>query len=430
VTPVPRTSAHGRTARVVTLLALLVAGEAVFGLPFHVARFFRPTLLAALDLSNTELGTYFSVYGVLAMLSYLPGGILADHFSARRLLVVALTCTGLGGLYLASLPSGPGLPLLFAFFGVTTILPFWAALIRATREWGGPNEQGMAFGLLDGGRGVVAAGLASIALVPLTLTLGDDPARATDAGRLVALGRVVYVYTAATLLAAVLVWFAVPETPVREPLRQRVSLSGVREAFLDRKVWLQAVIVICAYCAYKGIDNYSLFAVEAYGMDEVAGARVSVLGSWLRPLAALGAGLLADRIAPSRTTLLCFALLLLGYASFVLVEPASGTVVLLWANVAITCACAFGLRGVYFALLEESRIPPRATGTAVGVISLVGFTPDVFIAPLIGSLLDAHPGVTGHRHAFLLLGGFAVSGAIATAWLRRTSADGGRGAVG
>ena len=35
---------------------------------------------------------------------------------------------------------------------------------------------------------------------------------------------------------------------------------------------MTAVIVVCAYVAYKGFDNYSLFAVEGYGMDEVEAA--------------------------------------------------------------------------------------------------------------------------------------------------------------
>ena len=51
-------------------------------------------------------------------------------------------------------------PFYVGFFGVTTILFFWAALIRATRDWGGNNAQGRAFGLLDGGRGLLAALLA------------------------------------------------------------------------------------------------------------------------------------------------------------------------------------------------------------------------------------------------------------------------------
>lgn len=411
-----------RRARIVLLLSLLVAGEAVFGLPFHVARFFRPTLLSALHLRNTELGSFFAAYGVFAMLSYLPGGLLADRFSARRLLALALVSTGLGGIYFSTLPDRRGLVVLFAVFGLTTILPFWGALIRATRHWGGRRDQGKAFGLLDGGRGLFAAALASLALVPFQMTMGPDPSRATDATRLVALDRVIYVYTAATLAAAVLVWLVVPDESPRETISsESVAVKNLRTVFRSRKVWLQAAVVVCAYCGFKALDNYSLFAVQAYGMNEVAGARLSVLGSWLRPLSAVGAGVLADRISPSRTTAVCFALLIAGYGGFVFVAPGPHTLWLLFVNVAITSAAVFGLRGVYFALLEESRVPSALTGTAVGVISVVGFTPDVFIAPVIGLLLDKDPGPVGHRHVFLLLGAIAVTGLVVTLRLRAVS---------
>jgi hypothetical protein len=56
------------------LLALVLAGEIIFFLPFVMARVFRPTILAAFEISNLELGSYFSIYGIVAMGSYFFGG--------------------------------------------------------------------------------------------------------------------------------------------------------------------------------------------------------------------------------------------------------------------------------------------------------------------------------------------------------------------
>ncbi|MDH3942315.1 MAG: MFS transporter, partial [Xanthomonadales bacterium] len=139
--------------RIFYMLGLILAGEAIYALPFHVTRFFRPTVLEVFDLTNTELGTAQAVYGVIAMLSYFPGGPLADRFPARKLLAWSLWSTAAGGLYMATMPGFRGALIIWGFFGFTTILLFWAALIRATREWGGIKEQGRAFGFLEGGRG-------------------------------------------------------------------------------------------------------------------------------------------------------------------------------------------------------------------------------------------------------------------------------------
>ncbi len=144
------------------MVMLIFAGEIIFGLPFHTARFFRPTLLEAFGFTNTQLGDVFAVYGVTAMLAYFPGGMLADRFSARTLLTVSLLATGVGGFYMATYPGALGMALLYGYWGITTILLFWAALIRATREWGGTTSQGRAFGFLEGGRGVAAALFATL----------------------------------------------------------------------------------------------------------------------------------------------------------------------------------------------------------------------------------------------------------------------------
>ena len=80
-------------------IALLVmAGEAVFFLPFVVTRIFRATFLEVFQLSNVQLGLLFSAYGLVAMTAYFPGGPLADRFPARILMSIALISTALGGL--------------------------------------------------------------------------------------------------------------------------------------------------------------------------------------------------------------------------------------------------------------------------------------------------------------------------------------------
>ena len=57
------------------------------------------------------------------------------------------------------------------------------------------------------------------------------------------------------------------------------------------------------------------------------------------------------------------------------------------ANMVVSCAAFFALRGIYFALLEESGTPRELTGTAVGVICFVGFTPEIFMPLVTGWLI-------------------------------------------
>ncbi len=389
------------------LACLILAGEAIFSLPFHVPRFFRPTLLSEFALSNTELGDIFAIYGLTAMLAYFPGGTLADRYSTRALLAVSLWATAAGGLYLATIPGVQGLSFLYGYWGITTILLFWAALIRATREWGGALAQGRAFGLLDGGRGLVAAVLASVAVTVLARTM--DSAMGAD------LRAVIYFYSGVTFSAGLLCWWVIPP---RETTREgtRLSLARVRQVLGQPVVWWQALIVVAAYCGYKGLDYYALFAQQALGMRELAAAQWMAAAAYLRPLAAVAAGFCADRVGISRLVSGLFAL---GCAAY-LAAGASNALPTLWlaANLVLTIIAVYALRGVYFALLEETRVAPAFTGTAVGLISVVGYTPDVFFAPLAGRLLDRAPGLPGFQQVFLVLAGVFAVGVWATLRLR------------
>ncbi len=391
------------------MFALVVAGEIVFGLPFHTARFFRPTLLEVFGFTNTQLGDLFAVYGITAMVSYFPGGALADRFPARSLLAASLFATGAGGLFMATIPAAMPMGLLYGFWGITTIFLFWGALIRATREWGGESTQGLAFGILEGGRGLVAALLASFALAVFASIMPENANLATDDMRRAGMQSIVLVYTAAAFGAGVLVWFTVP-VPDATGYRSRHPLRGMVRVLRRPVIWAHAAVIVCAYCAYKGLDNYSLYAVQVLGMDEVRGAALATWGGWIRPFAAVIAGVVADRINAARSIGVSFAVLVVSWAVLGLWSAESAPLNVIYLNLFVTFFAVFALRGIYFALLEENRTPPYLTGAAVGLVSLVGYTPEVFFAPITGRILDANPGADGFRHYFLFLAGTALLG--------------------
>ena len=137
---------------------LILAGETIFLLPFVLPRIFRHTYLDLFGVDNLQLGTCFSIYGLVALVSYLLGGVIADRFQPRKLMSAALLFTAFGGVVMSSFPSLGMMNFIYGYWGFTTILLFWAAMIKATREWGGAGMQGRAFGFLDGGRGLVGAG--------------------------------------------------------------------------------------------------------------------------------------------------------------------------------------------------------------------------------------------------------------------------------
>ena len=84
---------HTAVRRGLAMACIIFIGEAIFALPFHVTRFFRPIMLEVFGLTNFQLGAMFSAYGFVAMAAYGPGGTLADRFSARKLMATAAFLT-------------------------------------------------------------------------------------------------------------------------------------------------------------------------------------------------------------------------------------------------------------------------------------------------------------------------------------------------
>ena len=405
-------------SRILFIATLVIAGEMVFGLPFHVARFFRPTMLDVFGLTNTQLGDIFAIYGITATLSFFPGGALADRFSARRLLTLALVATSVGGLYMSTIPGARQMAILYGYFGVTTIFLLWGALIRATREWGGDASQGVAFGVLEGGRGLMAALVAGAGVFLLAFFMPENVDMATDAERRAGLRSVILLYSAVAFAAGVLVWFVVPDSD-ESSLSQRNPFLGMFEVLNRPLIWAQAAIVISAYCLFKGTDYYSLYAQQAFGIDEVSAARLAAYGAYIRVFAALAAGFIADRFNAARSILVAFVVLAATFLALGAITPELVGVSVIVATAAVTLCAVFALRGIYFALLEETQTPRHITGAAVGLVSVIGFTPDIFFAPVAGRILDADPGIEGHMNLFVLLAAIAAAGIGAAIWLMR-----------
>ena len=130
------------TVRRWLLMAVMsFSGGAIFLLPFLQEVYYIP-LAEALELNNTEVGGLMSIFGAFSLLSYFPGGWLADRWSPRKLMSSSLILTGAAGLYFATFPGYAVSMAIHALWGVLISLLFWGAMIRTTRNWAPAEQQG------------------------------------------------------------------------------------------------------------------------------------------------------------------------------------------------------------------------------------------------------------------------------------------------
>jgi MFS family permease len=268
------------------IILLILAGEAVYILPYVLARVFRPTFLDVFELSNFQLGSLFSVYGTVALISYAYGGVIADKFLPRKLMALSLFLTALGGIIMATFPSYLVLQILFGYWGFTTVFLFWGAMIKATRLWGGSLSQGKAFGFLDGGRGLVAASISSLGVFIFSFILTADIESATFIERQQAFKYVILFSSLVISLIGFSVLFFMKMEGEEElkGLASSNSIKNIKSVLKIPSVWLLMIIIMSAYVGYKLTDIYSLYASDVMLYDQIQAAEVGSLQLYLRPI--------------------------------------------------------------------------------------------------------------------------------------------------
>jgi MFS family permease len=139
-----------------TLVIITIAGAMIYGLPYF-RLYFYDSYLSAYNLTNTQMGTFGSMFGIFGMISYLFGGVVADMIPPRKLMAASLILTGVGGFLHLLNPNYVMLLAIYAMWGFTSLFAFWPSLLKSLRQIANENEQSKAYGFMDGGRGIVYA---------------------------------------------------------------------------------------------------------------------------------------------------------------------------------------------------------------------------------------------------------------------------------
>lgn len=402
-----------KTQRYIQLMLLVIAAGAIYPI-LYLRQVYQPTMLEVFHITDSQLGYLYSSLGTIFLLSYLPSGWLADRIAPRLLICFSLIATGALGLWYSTAPSFPMLMMIFGGWGLSTGLTFWAAVIKRVTMIAGTHEQGRFFGLLDGGRGLIEAMLATIAITLfawMTQTKGAP----------VAAGFKLVVYMYAFLCIALGVVLALVKDPqgtedaaANRAARQRNNvLVDLKTLAKIPELWLVAAIVFCGYQVFWATYSFSAYLHEGeIGLTVVMAGTITTLKLWMRPIGGIGGGFLGDRY--SKVSVLVIALFLSALSLVgLMAAPRISSHVLLVFLVLFIGILTYAIRGLYWSLLDRCNIPVATMGLAIGLISVLGYSPDVFLPLINGYLTQTFPGVFGYQlyfgyvAAMAALGGFA-----------------------
>ncbi|WP_175761409.1 MFS transporter [Burkholderia anthina] len=417
----PGAAHESRAQRYLQLQLLVIAAGAIYPM-LYLRQVYQPTMLQFFRIDDVQLGYLYSSLGTIFLLSYLPSGWLADRLSPRWLICFSLLATGALGLVYATGPSFNALVLIFGGWGLTTGLTFWAAVIKRVNMIAGPDEQGRFFGLLDGGRGLVEALLATIAI---TLFAYVTQARGgTDAA-----GFTLVVHLYACFCIALGVLLALVKDRPRADRRQAVQhrrgddrrtnvLTDLKTLAAIPELWLVAAIVFCGYQVFWATYSFSAYLHEGnFGLSATAAGFITTLKLWMRPVGGIGGGFLGDRV--SKVSVLFWALVLAALSLVGLIAaPPHSPQAMLVVLVLFIGILTYAIRGLYWSLLDDCRVPTHCAGLAIGLISVLGYSPDVFVPLINGYVTQTWPGAHGYQLYFGYIAAIALCGAGAAACLK------------
>ena len=406
------------------MFALIIAGEAIFLLPFILMRVFKPVIREAFLISDAQIGEAQALYGITAVLSYFFGGFIADKWEPKKLLSISLFLTAIGGFWMALIPSIFTLKILYAFWGVSTILLFWASLIKATRQWGNKHNQGLSFGLLDGGRGFFAASIALFGASILTYFFPEKGLEITFNNKVETLQYIIGTITFIVFLVALLVWTVLPKDTMKFEAETAFQFNFKKAFSLmkKKKVIFHSLIIFCAYCSYKLTGVYGTYAKDVWKYSLEEATYFAVFIQYLRPIAAISVGWIADKFIPSKIIIPSFSILILASAILGFGLFNTQPVFLSFTVFIFIALGTYSLRGLYFAIIEETKTPIQLTGTLVGIISIVGFTPDIFMSLFIGYILGENPSLMDYQYLFTTFTIIPIVGLFAALGFRKSIA--------
>ncbi|WP_442955544.1 MFS transporter [Paraburkholderia sp. MPAMCS5] len=397
-------------------MLLVLAAGAIYPI-LYLRQVYQPTMLDVFHITDSQLGYLYSSLGTIFLLSYLPSGWLADRIAPRLLICFSLIATGVLGLWYSTAPSFPMLMMIFGGWGLSTGLTFWAAVIKRVTMIAGAGEHGRFFGLLDGGRGLIEALLATVAITLFAWATQTKGEPAATGFRMV-----VYLY--AFLCIALGVVLALVKDPQGEDGEHRAArprsnvLADLGTLAAIPELWLVAAIVFCGYQVFWATYSFSAYLHEGdIGLTVVMAGTITTLKLWMRPIGGIGGGFLGDRY--SKVSVLVIALFLAALSLVgLMAAPRISSHVLLVFLVLFIGILTYAIRGLYWSLLDRCNIPAATMGLAIGLISVLGYSPDVFLPLINGYLTQTFPGAFGYQLYFGYIAAMATLGGFAGLALR------------
>lgn len=278
----------------------------------------------------------------------------------------------------------------------------------------GGKEQGRLFGTLEGARGVFEAILLTVATFVFSLF----------ATRRLGMVNVITIYAVFSTVLGALLLFTKEATGKQENTTSgSIRLADVILIIKQPTVWLLCVILTAVYHLFWATIEFPSFA-ETDGFGMTLAAATTTLGAvklWMRPFGGVLGGIIGDKISNVKLMMWLFVAGIVGSMFLASMQTTPENVWALWVFIFPFGLLVYAARGVFWALLYDCPIPKTVLGTAIGFISIMGYSSDAYIPQVSSHLLDSYPTSTGYQLFYTYVAIVSFVGFLASWLLSRVS---------
>jgi len=381
-----------------------------------------PQMLELWNVSKTEFGLLMSLYGFVHIIFYVALSWAQDRFSPRMLIPLAMIAGGATTFFLGKTSDFYTLCILFLLLAVLCDGAFWPAVLSSVRRSTTDENQGKAFGLLEGGRGIIE-------FLQNSMTLG---LYAWLGYSVFGLEVAFMINGVIMIILGVVCWLVLPrdnllKSAADSDQKLREVAEGMKLTLRMPEIWMAGLSGFFIYFAYTSLPFYITYLTELYTLPVLA---ISIFGIASTSVGRIGsafpAGFIANRFFGGSTGAMragLFLVFVFGLA-MALLPPVQSLVWVAMIGIFPLIFVIFFMRALYFAPYGEMGLPPRFSGAVIACAAFVVYLPSAFAYLVWGYLLDSFPGEQGYRLMFFGLALLGLAGAVSATILHRRTDEG------
>ena len=351
-------------------------------------------MVETLAITNQQLGLLITTLGVSALVTAIPGGIIADKFDCRKVLAISLAGMMAFCALFAIFPTYYVAVITWAIAG--SIMSAWySAVYKVVRVVAPPESIGKSFGIFGIGTaiGSIVVNVAGLALynhfAEVSLSTG--------------LSSILWAFFVAGIISSIGGYILSMKLPVYGEITTKggakTTLSDLGEVFKDFGTWLYVLACFCIYSFQVSISYFTPYFTAVLGTTVAFSGIVAVFRQYgLRIISAPIGGLLGDKLGSTAKVIRGSMCILACLVVVVMLLPSNTSLTAL-----VVIVFILGLLGTMNIALQSSiakdaMVPPKNHGVVVGLTAL--FSADLFQHTLFGTWLDNH-GNDGYTYIWI-----------------------------